>query len=203
MNKIKKYYYDRRLRLILLIAVIIVSCLYFIFNMPNLSINNLESYFDDMIPRISIFAIPYLFFLPWFWGTVLYSWLENKSFKQLAYSIIIVNIIAYCIYSVFQTYVHRIPVDLNEPFSGLLKFIYDIDRPYGAFPSLHVALSSVVAVYFIFIKSKWSNMSVLLAILIATSTLFTKQHYVADVIAGSILGVGVSMLVFGYYRKAK
>lgn len=185
----------------LLALVVAVSCMYFILNVSHISMNVLRTFMDDQIPRISFFSIIYLAFLPWFWGVVFYSWFKNRFFRQLAYSVIIVNLIAFVIYLFFQTYVPRESIMDNDFLSGVIRFIYSHDQPYNAFPSLHVALSSVVATYYVCMKSKWSWAFVAMAALITASTLFVKQHFILDVVSGVVLGVLVTWVVFRFFPK--
>jgi membrane-associated phospholipid phosphatase len=175
---------------------IVVSCLYFVLNIPNSSIHVLMTVMDNQIPRIPAFTIPYLAFLPWLWGVIFYSWLKNRSFRHLAYSVIIVNLVAFCVYLMFQTYMPRDLITSNDFFSSLLQFIYNHDQPYNAFPSLHSALSVVVATYFVCRKSRWSWVFILSAVVIIASTLLIKQHSIADAVSGIILGSFVTWLVF-------
>lgn len=186
---------------LLLALVVVVSCMYFMLNVPHISVNVLRTFIDDQIPRVSFFSIIYLAFLPWFWGVVIYSWFNNRFFRQLAFSVILVNLIAFIIYLFFQTYVPRESIINSDFLSGVLQFIYSHDRPYNAFPSLHVALSSVVATYFVNIKSKWSWAFVATALLISISTLFVKQHFIVDVLSGATLGVAVTWSVFKFFQK--
>lgn len=182
----------------LLIVVVIVSCLYFVINMPHGPLHILRTTLDDNIPRLPVFSVMYLAFLPLFWGTVIYSWIKKYSFRQLAVSIIFVNLIAFCVYLFFQTYVPRESVVSNDIFSASLRFIYSVDKPYNCFPSLHVGLSSVVATWIILNKSKWAWAFIVLALAIAASTLFVKQHYILDVVSGAVLGVVITYLVFKF-----
>lgn len=188
---------------ILLVAVVVVSCLYFLLNTPHEVVTVLRTIVDDSIPRVPVFAIPYLVFLPWFWGIVIYSWLKKSYFHQLAYSVIIVNLIAFVVYLTFQTNVPREVVMSNDFFSGVLKFIYSSDQAYGCFPSLHSALSAVAATYLVIRKSKWAWAAVAMAGLIVISTLFTKQHYVLDAVSGVGLGVLVTWGVFRLFLQRK
>jgi membrane-associated phospholipid phosphatase len=132
-----------------------------------------------------------------------YSWYRNRAFSQLAYSLIIVEIITYFIFLTFQTYAPRDPVLSDDIFSRLLRFIYYFDQPYNAFPSLHAALSALIATYFVCIKSKYSWAAVVFGILIVVSTLFTKQHYIVDAVSGVGLGIVVTWLVFKIQRRAR
>ena len=188
---------------ILMAVVIAVSCMYFVLNMPQSSVHILRTVFDDQIPRLPIFSIIYLSFLPWFWGITIYAWLKNRYFRQLALSVIIVNLIAFVVYLVFQTYVPRQAIVSNDFFSGILQFIYNSDQPYNGFPSLHSALSATVATYFVIRHSKWSWAAVLMAALIVVSTLFVKQHFIADAVAGVTLGITVTWVVFRLFLKRK
>jgi membrane-associated phospholipid phosphatase len=187
---------EKHKNVFILVVLLLVFCIYFLLNIPHGSVYILRTSLDEQIPRIPIFSIPYLAFFPLLFGVVLYSWFKNKLFRQLAISIIIVCLSAFCVYIFFQTYVPREPIVENDFFSGLLRFIYSYDQPYNALPSLHAALSTVVAVYFVCSKSRWAWAFVAMAILIVISTLFTKQHFIADAISGVALGLVVTWAVF-------
>ena len=188
---------------LLLAVVIAVSCMYFVLNMPQSSLHVLRTVFDDQIPRLPVFSIIYLAFLPWFWGVTIYAWLKNRYFRQLACSVIIVNLIAFVVYLAFQTYVPREVIVSNDFFSSILQFIYNSDQPYNGFPSLHSALSATIATYFVIRHSKWSRAAILMAALIVASTLFVKQHFIVDAIAGVTLGITVTWIVFTLFLKRK
>lgn len=187
----------------LLLFVCLFSSLYFLFNTSHGAVLIPSIALDYQIPRIPVFVILYIFYLPWLWGVVFYSWLSRQYFYQFAYSIIIIKIIAFSIFFTFQTYMPRDPIISNDFFSCILQMLYDHDQPYNCLPSLHAALSSSIAVYFIFRKSRWSQLSVILAILIIASTLFIKQHFIADAVTGIILGSIVTWAVFYFYPKRK
>ena len=175
--------------------------LYFVFNIPQASVNILKTSFDSAIPRLPIFSVPYLLFIPWLWIVILYSWYQNRSFRQLAWASIIINLIACVVYVTFQTYIPRDVVMSDDFFSGILRFIYDHDQAYNGFPSLHSALSAMVATYFVCIKSRWSWLFILIATMIVASTLFVKQHFIADAVSGVTLGVLVTWVVFKIHNK--
>jgi membrane-associated phospholipid phosphatase len=181
---------------VLLLITFLSSCFYFLINTSRPSLNILQTIIDVSIPRLPIFAIPYVAFLPLFWSAMVYAFIKNKSFRRLACSVVIINLVAYLVYLFFQTYVPRLPVEPNDLFSGLLNFIYTNDQPYNCFPSLHVALSVSAATYFMFIKHKMKWLFLLIAVLISLSTLFVKQHFVLDVLSGAVLGFGVTWLMF-------
>lgn len=95
-------------------------------------------------------------------------------------------------YAGFLLYPTIAPRDERVTVTGfwewMLKVFYDIDQPYGCFPSLHVAYAFVAA----FACGRMHNgvglAAGVWAGLIGVSTVYTKQHYVVDAIAGALIG---------------
>lgn len=182
--------------IVLLVATTLVLLMYLVVNIPQDTLHVLRTSLDDQIPRLPIFSIPYLAFIPWLYGTLVYSFIKNRYFRQLAISFVIVNLIAFVVYLTFQTHIPRDSITSPDFFSGILQFIYNHDKPYAGFPSLHSALSASIATYFVCMKSKWAWAAVAMAGLVVMSTLFTKQHFVLDAVSGVGLGVLVTWGVF-------
>jgi membrane-associated phospholipid phosphatase len=84
-----------------------------------------------------------------------------------------------------------------------LRFLYDADPPYNCFPSLHVAHSFVSALACHRVHRTLGLVALLCASLVAVSTVFTKQHYVADVVAGTALAWLATALWFRHYPRAR
>ena len=80
-------------------------------------------------------------------------------------------------------------------FAWFLQGIYDADPPRNCFPSLHVATACVAALACGRVHRGVGFAAGLWAVLIAVSTVFTKQHYVADVVAGMILAVAAWLVL--------
>lgn len=78
--------------------------------------------------------------------------------------------------------------------SWLLQVFYDIDQPYGCFPSLHVAYSFVAAFACLRMDRTVGAAACVWAALIAVSTVYTKQHYAIDAIAGAAIGFAAGAL---------
>ena len=72
-------------------------------------------------------------------------------------------------------------------FPWVLQLIYSADPPYNCFPSLHVAHAFVSSLTCYRVHRGAGVITSLWAALIAVSTLYTKQHYLIDVIAGIFL----------------
>lgn len=83
-----------------------------------------------------------------------------------------------------------------------LRFLYDADPPYNCFPSLHVAHSFVSALACHRVHRTLGFVALAFAALVAISTLFTKQHYVADVIAGVFLALVAHGICFRTHSRA-
>ena len=88
----------------------------------------------------------------------------------------------------FPTRAPRPAVVIGEGFAVWgLRFLYSADPPYNCFPSLHVAHSFVSALTCWRVHRPVGMVAVLCASVVAVSTLFTKQHYMIDVLAGVLL----------------
>jgi membrane-associated phospholipid phosphatase len=68
-----------------------------------------------------------------------------------------------------------------------LRFLYASDPPYNCFPSLHVAHSFVSALGTYRVHRGLGIVASVCALVVGLSTLFTRQHYVLDVLAGILL----------------
>jgi len=71
--------------------------------------------------------------------------------------------------------------------SWTLRLAYSLDPPYNCFPSLHVAYAFVSALICYRIHRGVGLAAAIWAALIGVSTLYTKQHYVVDVISGALM----------------
>ena len=67
-----------------------------------------------------------------------------------------------------------------------LRLAYGLDPPFNCFPSLHVAYAYVSALTCYRVHRGVGAAAALWAALIGISTLYTKQHYVVDVIVGAL-----------------
>lgn len=75
--------------------------------------------------------------------------------------------------------------------NGLVILFRNADGPGNCFPSLHVAVSMLLASYYSFIEKSLLKKVLmwLWALAIILSVLTTKQHYVIDIIGGIILSI--------------
>jgi membrane-associated phospholipid phosphatase len=129
---------------------------------------------------------------------------ERELFRRALQSYLLVMLVSYVGFLVYPTAAPR-PADvLGDGFSEWsLRLAYSLDPPYNCFPSLHVAYAYVSALACYRLHRGVGAAAAFWATLIGVSTLYTKQHYVVDVIVGA-LAAGVAYVLFlrGYPRDA-
>lgn len=80
---------------------------------------------------------------------------------------------------------------LHPPYADLsaafLAFVQRIDPPGNVFPSLHVAHTTMLALLLIKDRPRLGLVTLVMATMLALSTLTTKQHFLADVVSGYAL----------------
>ncbi len=129
---------------------------------------------------------------------------ERKLLRRTMLALLAVMSVGYAGFLVYPTIGPR-PVAV--PGSGFaawgLRLTYALDSRYNCFPSLHVAYSFVAALACHRVNRRVGLLAVLWASLVGVSTLFTKQHYVVDVLAGAAMGIAASAAILrGYPREA-
>lgn len=113
------------------------------------------------------------------------SALIRASFQAYLF-VMLVSYASFLLYPTVAPRSETIPV--HDFADWLLQCFYDIDQPYGCFPSLHVAYSFIGAFACMRMDRTVGVSASVWATLIAVSTVYTKQHYAIDAIAGA--GVG-------------
>ena len=84
-----------------------------------------------------------------------------------------------------------------------LRAIYSTDARYNCLPSLHVAQCFLAALSCGRVHRGVGAVALVWASFVALSTLFTKQHYVLDVVTGIMLaGLAYAIFVRSYPREA-
>jgi membrane-associated phospholipid phosphatase len=113
-----------------------------------------------------------------------------------------VMITAYIGFLLFPTLAPRPEDVVGDGFSAwTLRIAYSIDPPHGCFPSLHVAYSFVSALTCYRVHRGVGIAAAVWAALIGVSTLYTKQHYVVDVVAGALAAYGAYVLFLRTYPR--
>ena len=114
----------------------------------------------------------------------------QELFRQTMKAYLFVMLVSYLGFLVYPTTApHAGPLRVDGFATWSLQLFYDIDQPYGCFPSLHVAYSFVGALACCRMHRGAGAVAAAWALLIGVSTIYTKQHFVVDAIAGAIIGL--------------
>jgi membrane-associated phospholipid phosphatase len=173
------------------ISIPLISILYPILNQERGEVFIIKTCIDNFIPFNKYFIIPYIgWYLYVGIFVALVCILNEARYYKLIISICVGMGICYVIYYIFPTHVPRPIILENDFFSNLVKCIYSRDNPYNCLPSIHVLNSMIVAINVCAeekMNSVFKIISSIIAILIILSTMFIKQHYIADAISSIAL----------------
>jgi membrane-associated phospholipid phosphatase len=122
--------------------------------------------------------------------------------RRVLWSYILVELLAFIGFLVYPTVLPRPTISEAGFFPWTLGLIYDIDPPRNCFPSLHVAWAFVAAFSCYRVHRGVGLAAMSWAGLIGVSTLYTKQHYLVDVIGGiAIACVAYALLLHRHDRQ--
>jgi len=76
----------------------------------------------------------------------------------------------------------------NSKSVRMLKLVQSFDKSSNCFPSMHVSIAMLSAMHFMNSTLELAYWPLLFPFLIALSALYTKQHYIADLLPGAFLG---------------
>ena len=189
-------------RLGILILIIGIQSLYAPLN-QNLSGGIAPFLWLDALIRLHpIWVFPYLLALPiWvvslIWGTIR---MDARTYRIMAVAALIAVIVGVTTYAVFPTYVIRPEITSQTLGSNLLRWVYAHDQPYNALPSSHVYLTLLCGLLWMRWKPRGRLIWLAGVLTICLSTLFTKQHYLLDVICGALLAGLAYILAIGIDR---
>lgn len=143
---------------------------------------------EQHIPFISLFIIPYMSIDLFFVGAP-FLCSENKELTLLAKRIIFAILVAGAFFLLVPfrfAFPRPTPQDWTGP---IFTFLHGFDQPYNLFPSLHIALRTILAdTYARHTKGLPRLLVHIWFSLIGFSTLFTYQHHIMDIVGGFILG---------------
>lgn len=158
---------------------------------------NLSIFIDEKIP-----------FNPHFvWTYILYYFValmpvmvvpDIKEFRRMVGAYLMMYFMGFLTFIVFPVKMVR-PELIGDGYSlWLLRKIYNADNGYNCFPSMHVANAYLASFFSFKFNKPYGSVVYIIAFLITISTLFIKQHYIVDLIAGILLAYFVYR--FSYYR---
>ena len=165
---------------------------------------------DDAFPVVPIFVVIYLYsFVFWVLGPVIASRGSKKNFINYVITITAAYLVGFIVLVCLPTYMDRAAEGLMDyaDKSGLLnQVLYSVYASDGGqiafnlFPSFHCLISTLC--YLGVMRQKEIHIgiriySLVMAVLICLSTLYTKQHYIPDVMSG----VGIPVVCYIIIQK--
>lgn len=163
---------------------------------------------DGRIPLIPAFS--YIYILAYVYWAVSYISVSrfSKTFtKRIFLCDLLGKMAAFLCFLLLPITIARPPMEeIVGAGAWLTKIIYLMDEPINLFPSLHCFVS-YISVRPLFAKDAprvspiVKITSIVFALLVCLSTLFTRQHLVADVISGIALGEIAWLLACAVTRR--
>ena len=189
--------------------------LYFVFYFPAFFLlESLEVKFiiscplDNAIPFCEWFIFPYFAWYIIMPGSLLLMMFKDREdFLHLCFLMFTGMTVSLLTYFIVPNGLNLRVGTINDNIAGdICRFLYAVDAPTNACPSIHV--SSAVAIDMAIQKSKtFKNnipirvISFLMMVLICLSTMFVKQHSFVDVVAGVLLSV--VLYIIAYHTPCK
>jgi len=150
-----------------------------------------------LAPSVLDRAVP---FVPWtvwlylgqFPLTFLALWwaADDETRSRTYYAMLAATLVAFAVFVAFPTSAERAGVGLPGATGLAYRLLYRVDVPTNCFPSLHVALAALAAAGLAAHGRGARAGAIAGAVLIAASTLTTKQHDLVDVVGGLVVAAG-------------
>lgn len=132
----------------------------------------------------------------WFWllGLALVWWLGSNPWKEIATTMIIGIVLTAAVVFLIKFTVHR-----RRP-AGEWGEIYRKTDPHS-FPSGHATRAAMLSILAIGFGPPWFTLALCLwAPLVILARVAMGVHYVSDVLAGAMLGIGLGLLTIFFMR---
>jgi membrane-associated phospholipid phosphatase len=149
---------------------------------------------DSLIPLRTEFA-PVYGTIYWFFILPLLYARDPALFRPLLYAYASILAICSTFFILYPVEYPRDPVVVRHFGDWTLALIHRADPPTNCFPSSHCAVAVLSALATRKVHPPAGTPALLLALAICAGTVFTRQHYLVDTVAGIALGTG-SFLYF-------
>ena len=162
---------------------------------------------DDYVPFLPIFSVPYVAWYAMQAFTALYCFLKDRRvFRKFVGYILFVYAIAISVYFLYPTAIDFRPeITGKDIFSRMVGLVYGMDNPTNVLPSLHVLVA--VGCAFALCKTKALGKPLLcavwwlIALSICASTVLIKQHSVLDILGAAPVCTAGYVLFFAQNGK--
>lgn len=177
----------------LALALLVNSCVYMgIAQLRRfLTFSSLETPLDTVLPFLAPFVLFYvLAFVQWGLNYLLIARDSKELCYRFAFGNIIAKLICLFFFVFLPTTLARPEVTGTDLCSRLVRLIYTFDPPVNLFPSIHCLESwCCIRASFLLKKSNrtYQTATLIMSLGVFASTLFIKQHVIADVFGGIVV----------------
>lgn len=142
----------------------------------------------DVFPLQPIWAVPYALWYPIIvaGGIWLILKSDERLFREFSAGFLLTCVLGVLTFYFLPTYIIDSPLPETDIFTKLLLLLRAMDGDYAAFPSAHVYVTAILAFSFNRWYPKYGWLWLFIYVMISLSTLFTHQHYILDVVGGTI-----------------
>jgi len=144
---------------------------------------------DDFIPLWPIWVIPYS--LACVWWVIAYLWaarnMQGDLYEAFFIASAVMQVSALMVFTFLPTYIMRTALPSASWAAQLLNWVYTNDHAYNAFPSGHVYITTLIALFYSRWYPAWCWLWSSTVVIIFLATLFTGQHYLPDPLGGLAL----------------
>jgi len=160
---------------------------------------------DLSIPLVSeaIIIYWYTFYSFIFFSYFYFAFVHREYRNALVLAYVLVNVVAYVIYLVFPVIGPDRIVSGTDFFSIQISQLYAGDTHVNCFPSLHGSTSLLTAYALWRAKKEYGYIAWPIAIAVMISTLFVRQHWIADQIAAMIITLPIAYFVFNRFKYTR
>ncbi|WP_082926782.1 phosphatase PAP2 family protein [Paenibacillus tuaregi] len=178
--------------LLWILAIPVLNVFYGILNHGNGNVSSLWTSWDDRIPFVPIFIIPYLLWYPFVLMMLVALFMKKASaYYRTLIALCLGLLVSYATFYFFQTMITRPDASGTGVFLWLVRLVYGTDGAYNCFPSIHVLTSYLMLKGMSECRDQFSRASrffiQLLSWSVTISTVFVKQHVLLDIIGGIVV----------------
>ncbi len=166
------------------------------------------------VPEMAVFYV-YIFYASAFVTMLFFGLVEPEKGYALSWTLVICNAAAILVYMVFpvstQTWRTALLAHPRQDFwANVMYDVFKSDTSFNCFPSLHAVVASASAFFWYRYAQARRNpltaavaaVAIVIAVGVVLSTLFVRQHYIADEIVGVALALTAGMIcVEGLWPK--
>ncbi len=149
----------------------------------------------DIFPVWPVWVLPYVLCYI-FWvssGAWIVMRTDDRRFRSFIAACILTFGLGALTFILFPTYVPPADLQGNDLFTLLLRRFHEEVGRYAAFPSGHVYITTLLALFFCRWYPRFKLLWISILIIVSLSTLFTGQHYILDALGGYMVALA------GYY----